>query len=178
MRAYSSIDVMSEYLERPSGFIANLIWSMSKSAKVQLEITIPKRLFLKGELITETVREETEKAFSYSDLVDLLVKELLSYYHHQTNPLKLYRVFQEISSSFIITRYYNDSKDELTKVKVALRKSDVFKLEMLLADIEEVEGEHDLTVERVLELHYVNYMFDLLQGNNDESVSRIIKEII
>ncbi|MGG3805405.1 hypothetical protein [Metabacillus fastidiosus] len=179
MRAYSEVNVMQEYLEKPPvGVFAKLISSMSKKMPADLEIMLPKRLFLKGELITETISQEIEKSFCQSDLVDLLTKELLAYYSLNTNPLKLYRTFKEISSSFMVTRHYDEGKENLVPVTIRLSKKDIFKLEMLVADIEEVQGETDLTVERLLELQYLNFMIDLLQGNNEDAIQRIIRSYL
>lgn len=49
---------------------------------------------------------------------------------------------------------------------------------MLLADIEEVQEETDFTVERLLELQYLNFRSDLLQGNSEGSIQRIINRYI
>ncbi|MGG3800850.1 hypothetical protein [Metabacillus fastidiosus] len=178
MRAYSAVNVMEEYLGQSGGFMSRLFHRLSKGLPVKLKIMLPKRLYLKGELISETISEEIEGSFSQSDLVDLLTKELLYYYSLNSNPIKLYRTFKEISSSFIVTRYYSDSKDDLTSVSITLSKRDVFKLEMLLADIEEVEGEIDMTVESLLELQYINYMSDLLHGNSEDTIQRIIDSYV
>lgn len=174
MRVYSEANVMQEYLDRPVGILAKIFNSISKSLPVEVKIMLPYRLFLKGELITETISEEIEKDFCQSDLVDLLTKELLNHYSLNNNSLKLYRTFKEISSSFIVTRYYSGGKENLVPVKIRLSKKELFRLEMLLADIEEIEGEIKLTVERLLELQYMNFMSDLLQGNNEDAIKKII----
>ncbi|MGG3889993.1 hypothetical protein [Metabacillus fastidiosus] len=36
--------------------------------------------------------------------------------------------------------------------------------------MEEVQRENDLIVERLLELQYLNFMSDLLQGNSEDSI--------
>lgn len=168
---------MQEYLEKPVGVFAKIFNSFLKKMPGNLEIMIPHRLFLKGELITETISEEIERDFCQSDLVDLLTKELIYHYSLNTNPIKLYRTFKEISSSFIVTRYYSGGKENLIPVRITLHKKEIFRLEMLLADIEEIEGEIKLTVERLLELQYMNFMSDLLRGNNEDAVKKIINKL-
>lgn len=175
MRVYSAANVIQEFLEKPPvGLFEKFISKMSKNMPANLEIKLPHRLFLKGELIAETISEEIEESFSQSDLVGLLTKEILNYYSLNNNPIKLYRTFKEISSSFIVTRYTQMSKEEQIPVKITLSKKDIFKLEMILADIEEIEGEINFTVEDLLELQYMNFMSDLLQGNNEDAIKRII----
>ncbi|MED4286759.1 hypothetical protein P4679_33195 [Priestia megaterium] len=177
MRAYSSVNVIEEYLEKPSNFFGRFLKAFSQNAKVELEIMLPRRMYLKGELIAETVSDKANIVFSTSDLVDLLSEELLEYYSLNPNPLKLNRTFKEISSMSMIQRYYRYSKGDLIPVKIKLLKKDVFKLEMLLADIEEIEDRVDFTVESILEMQYVNYMHDLLTGTKEDSVRQIIKKI-
>lgn len=177
MRAYSNANVMEEYLEKPTHFFGRFLKAFSQNTKVELEIMLPKRMYLKGELIAETISEKIGANFSSSDLVDLLSEELLEYYSLNQNPLKLHRTFKEISSMSMIQRYYRYSKGDLIPVKIKLFKKDVFKLEMLLADIEEVEERVDFTVESILEMQYVNFMHDLLVGTKEDSVRKIIKQI-
>jgi len=178
MRSYSSVNVMEEYLEKPKGFAGRFINAFSRNAKVQLEIMLPARLYLKGELITETVSEKTESNFSQSDLVDLLTEELLEYYSLNPNPIKLNRTLKDISSLPIIQRYYRYSKGNLTPVSIRLPKKTVFRLEMLLADVDEIEEQQTpFTVEHLLEMQYVNYMNDLIRGTKEDSVRRIIRKL-
>lgn len=177
MRAYSSVNVMEEYLERPKSFFGRFQKAFSQNAKAELEIMLPARMFLKGELIAETVSEKTSINFNQSDLVDILTEELLDYYSLNPHPMKIHRTFKDISSLPMIQRYYKYGKGNLTPVYIKLPKKTIFKLEMLLADIEEIEDRVDFTVESILEIQYVNYMHDLLLGTKEDSVRKIIKQI-
>ena len=175
MRVYSQANVMHEYLEQPSGKFNKILNYFSKKASISLVLEIPARLYLKGELISETVEDEIGKKFSQSDLVGLLVDEILTHYSLHGNPLKIYRAFREISSNFIVTRYYHGGEAKLVPLKVYLPKKDVFELEMMIADIEETEGNIPFTVEELLELHYMSFMSDILTGKKEDSIQNIIK---
>jgi hypothetical protein len=174
MRAYSSANVMQEYLETPSNFFGRMFSSFSRNGTVDLEIMLPSRFVLKGELIAETVSERTESRFSQSDLVNLLATELLDHYALYPNPLRVHRNLKDLSSLSIIQRYYKYSKGDLTPIRVRLLKKDVFKLEMLLCDIEEVETT-TFDCEKLLQYIYCNFMSDLIHGEKEDSVKKIIK---
>ncbi|MDP9726958.1 hypothetical protein J2W44_006114 [Priestia aryabhattai] len=175
MRSYSAANVMEEYLETPAGFFGRMFRSFSKNGTVELEIMLPRRFFLKGELITETIQEKANLNFSVCDLVDLLTEELLDNYSLEPNPLKMNETLKEISSTSIIQRYYRYSKEELISVKVKLSKRDVFKLEMMLADIAEIYDEVNYSVENILEMQYVMFINDTIRGAKSDAIRKIIR---
>lgn len=176
MRIYSSANVMQEYLKQPVDKASRILKFISKHTSAKLTIYLPHRIFLKGELICETISEEIDEKFNHNDLIFLLVEEILSHYSVNGNPIKMYRTFKQINSSFLVTRYYEDGEDKLVPLRISIPKKELFKLEMMLGDIDE-SNPNDFTVERLLELHYMNFMSDLLTGQKEDMIKNIIKLI-
>ncbi|MED4456141.1 hypothetical protein [Metabacillus fastidiosus] len=173
MRRYSEAAVLIEYLEETQiqGFWGRLATNLMKNSRKSLVIQVPKRFYVKNKLICETIQEEIEGHFNQSDLVNHLVQEVLSEYSFSPSPIRLYEQFRQISLLPIVNRSYSDEKD-LCNLTVLMKKKDILRLEMFLLDAEEIE-DHPLTVEKLLELKYIEMCDQVLDGQRD-----IIKEII
>ncbi|MGG3800478.1 hypothetical protein [Metabacillus fastidiosus] len=177
MKEYSSVAVLTQYFkqEKVKGFWSRIADNIIKNSREILTIEVPKRFYLKNELICETVHEETHKHFNQSDLANHLIKDALEEYSYSPSPGKLHEQFRQISSLSIVDRYYS-GKQELSDLEVYVKRKDILTLEMFLLDLEEIK-DHNLTVEKLIELKYIE-MCDQVLNNERDIVSEIIDDII
>lgn len=176
MRQYSGVNVLGRAMEDPAGFVDKVKRFMGKFQKEKLRISVPKRFFLKGELICKTVKNESEYEtnFNLSNMVEMLAEEVLYKYEVSPNPNTLFRSLAKISSLPIVQLSYGEHQGKLHTFTVRLDTDMVFELEMMLADMDEIK-QHDYTVEKVLELWYTNFINDVVTGCNETVINKILK---
>lgn len=178
LEQFSEADVMSQFLEQPVGFFNKIVNFVRKLLPVKVGFYVPTILKIKAELICEMVSVHIDKEFKVADLIHLLVEEFLDDYLLHGNALNIWDKFRQINNSFIVNRFRSDERTKFTKIEVSFSKNDLLELEMICNDVEAVRKKDHyfyLTVERLLELMFYNFMGDLLVGTQDNLVQNIIK---
>lgn len=180
LEAFSEANVTKLFLAEPKGIVSKIVNFISKQLYAKVEFYVPKVLYLKAELICEVIEGEISEEFKVHDLIRTLAYEILDHYVINGNPMHLWEQFRIINNSTIVNQYREDKQTKYQKISVSFPKKDLFELELLVKDTEDVRPrEHYfyLTVERLLKLQFYNLMSELLHNTQESVVEKIIKTL-
>ena len=176
-KAYSQVNVLGDYLEKPSGF-GGWMKTIFQTQEVKLQLALPTRCFLRLKMFCEDLQEYNNSnnnlELSFDELVELLLEDIVEFYAKTNNPLQLNKHFKNLEKLPLAVSSFTQRNE---KFIVRLDRKLIFKLEMLLADIAEFEEDHSHSVEKILTLCLFNFLAEIFRGNGEAMRKSIIKRI-
>jgi hypothetical protein len=182
----------------PNSIFGRAFHKMLKQTSVSVELMIPSPIYFRGEIFCEDIEELSEQSFTHSDLLNLLYHDFLIYVQKNHNLEQMYNLLSEreqrISSPLVqqkkIELIHEGEKSLLSlpsirqkspskhpKVKVLqyqLKRKLALRGEVFLSDLAEVYPEHPFTLERVLEIIYIDFIEKFKKGENKEAIVNIL----
>ncbi|MEJ9232588.1 hypothetical protein LAV79_24690 [Peribacillus butanolivorans] len=189
MGKYSKANLIDEELSLigSTNFIGKMLHKMNKSSMILLSIEVPLNSYLRTEVFCEDIQDITETPFDQRDLLTLLYEDFL--YEAKINPdlKKVFKVLTRLEhesgktavlekkTDSIFKLIHKEQHKELKSLDVRMRRKYALRGEIILADMEDPHPNHGYTIERVLELLYMDFIDDFRKGDNTEVIKKIIK---
>lgn len=187
MEKYSNADLLNEELSivGSSDFLGRLIQKMNKTSSVFLSIEIPKNLFLRASVFCDDIQELSEMSFVQNDLINLLYNDFLLYAKKNPDPKKIFSLLASLEKSgkdtlleqkskSVFKLVHRENHQDNVKLQLRMRRKVALRGEVLLADMEEVQPEHGYTLEKVIELLYIDFIDKFRKGDNESVIKNIL----
>lgn len=177
---YSRLDMLGK---REQVFSANSLWGFFSSwvknmyGKGTLYIRLPPVSKEAALQICRTVEKVSGIRFPFSSLIAYQMEEVLREQELSPNLYTLKKNLKVIADTHSINRHYEESGTALRRVKVFLPKKTIYNIEFLLANMCEELGEHDYTVEKVLELNLMDLLKEMAQGRAENTIQEILESL-
>ncbi|MGM0890477.1 MAG: hypothetical protein ACQEW5_26935 [Bacillota bacterium] len=189
MGKYSQANLIDEELSliRSNNFIGKMLHKMNKTSVILLSIQVPLNSYLRAEIFCEDIQDLSEMPFSQNDLMKLLYEDFLYFAKINPDPKKMFKLLStleresgkdailEKQTDSIFKLIHKDQHQELETLELRMRRKYALRGEVLLADLEEHHPNHGYTIERVIELLYMDFIDTFRKGDNTEAVQKIIK---
>lgn len=189
MGKYSQANLIDEEISliKSNNFIGKMLHKMNKTSVILLSIQVPLNSYLRAEIFCEDIQDLSEMPFSQNDLMKLLYEDFLYFAKINPDPKKMFKLLSTLereSGKDAILERQTDSifklihkyqHQELETLDLRMRRKYALRGEVLLADLEEHHPNHGYTIERVIELLYMDFIDTFRKGNNAEAVQKIIK---
>ncbi|MDF9763490.1 hypothetical protein OKW24_005263 [Peribacillus simplex] len=189
MGKYSQANLIDEELSLigSTNFIGKMLHKMNKSSMILLSIEVPLNSYLRAEVFCEDIQDITETPFDQRTLLTLLYEDFL--YEAKINPdlKKIFKVLTRLEhesgktavlekkTDSIFKLIHKEQHKELKSLDVRMRRKYALRGEIILADMEDAHPNHGYTIERVLELLYMDFIDAFRKGDNTEVIKKIIK---
>lgn len=189
MGKYSQANLINEELSLigSTNFIGKMLHKMNKSSMILLSIEVPLNSYLRAEIFCEDIQDISEMPFDQKTLLMLLFEDFL--YEAKINPdlKKIFKVLtrleNECGKTAVLERktdsifklIHKEEHEELQPLHIRMRRKYALRGEIILADMEETHPNHGFTIERVLELLYMDFIDAFRKGDNTEAIRKIIK---
>jgi hypothetical protein len=189
MGKYSQANLIDEELSLigSTNFIGKMLHKMNKSSMILLSIEVPLNSYLRAEVFCEDIQDITETPFDQRTLLTLLYEDFL--YEAKINPdlKKIFKVLTRLEhesgktavlekkTDSIFKLIHKEQHEELKPLHVRMRRKYALRGEIILADMEESYPNHGFTIERVLELLYMDFIDAFRKGDTTEVIQKIIK---
>ncbi|MFD4819627.1 hypothetical protein [Peribacillus butanolivorans] len=189
MGKYSQANLIDEELSLigSTNFIGKMLHKMNKSSIILLSVEVPLNSYLRAEVFCEDIQDITETPFDQRTLLTLLYEDFL--YEAKINPdlKKIFKVLTRLEhesgktavlekkTDSIFKLIHKEQHMELKSLDVRMRRKYALRGEIILADMEDAHPNHGYTIERVLELLYMDFIDAFRKGNNTEVIQKIIK---
>ena len=189
MGKYSQANLIDEELSliRSNNFIGKMLHKMNKSSVILLSIHVPLNSYLRAEIFCEDIQDLSEMPFSQNDLMKLLYEDFLYFAKKNPDPKKMFKMLTtlegesgkdailEKQTDSIFKLIHKDQHQELETLDIRMRRKYALRGEVLLADLEEDHPNHGFTIERVIELLYMDFIDKLRKGDNTEAMNTILR---
>lgn len=189
MGKYSQANLIDEELSliRSNNFIGKMLHKMNKTSVILLSIHVPLNSYLRAEIFCEDIQDLSEMPFSQNDLMKLLYEDFLYFAKKNPDPKKMFKMLTtleresgkdtvlEKQTDSIFKLIHKDQHQELETLDIRMRRKYALRGEVLLADLEEDHPNHGYTIERVIELLYMDFIDKLRKGDNTEAMNTILR---
>lgn len=200
-KSYSSINILREYW---TGAIENRGFFRSLLSKYRyIEVELPYYSYLRGEIfiddLRDNFREEIPLIFDLGDLLKLLYDDFLMQVRKGAKPEQVARFllngyekyvaknrFQSLNPSPTITDLMETDDEEekaefepkFAVLTLRIKETDVYRGEILLADLELFTGKIELFVEHIIAIVYLDFIENVIkEGISLKIQKNIIKRI-
>lgn len=176
--SYSQWNVLQDELEgEASAHLLGKLWHRSKqSSSLLLNIYIPVPVYVRGKAFCEDIQELSELEFTQADLINILYHDWLLFVKRTNNLMTLYNLLTSLEPNEKqkkSTFFTGESGTPKKRLHVQIKRRQLLRGELLLADLEGKVPKHGYTVERVFELLYMNFMSK--HKNGDEVAGEILR---
>ena len=176
--SYSQWNVLQDELEGEAApNLLGKLWHRTKqSGSLLLDIYLPVPVYIRGKAFCEDIEELSESVFTQADLINLLYHDWLLFAKRTNNLMTLYNLLTSLEpnerrpkSAF----YAGEGGTPTKRLHVQIKRRHLLRGELLLSDLDGKVPKHGYTIERVLELLYMNFMNK--HKNGDEVVGEILR---
>lgn len=149
-------------------------WIQNMGGKGTLYINLPAISNESASQVCRTVRKLSGRSFSISSLVAYQLDEVLK--KHQLDP-NLYSLKKNLRKMEDTPHHYISTNTPLKRVKIHLSKTGIYELEFVLANMHEQLGEHDMTVEKLIQLNLMDLLREMAHGRAENAVQTILNSL-
>lgn len=185
--AIDAITLENEYLnlkKEKTSFFSFIRYSFSSPQTKSYEISfkVPRYLYMRATTLCEDIEEELDEVFNIEDLAEILYLDFLEFVKlneinavykkvRDAQPAE-YAVYQnnEIKSKSIREGY-----QVTEKITTPLPYRMILKGEFLLHDMLEVYPKHTFTLEKILEILFIDYIEEYRMGHIEQPIENILK---
>jgi hypothetical protein len=189
MGKYSRANFLDEELSLigSSDFLGKLLHKMNKSSIVLLSIDVPLNLYLRAEVFCEDIQELSNMPFVQNDLMNLLYNDFLLFAKKNPDPRALFRLLTSLDQQAgkdaqlekqkesVFKLIHKNKNQDMTTLHLRMRRKYALRGEVMLCDMEEVQPEHGYTLEKVMELLYIDFIDKFRKGNHADAVENILR---
>ncbi|MGR0121623.1 hypothetical protein [Bacillus halotolerans] len=154
--------------------------SFEEQATCKYEFLVPNTEYLRGEVLCEDVSEELEAQFTQADLMDILFEELITNIRQTNNHSEIYSKLESIdrrTEILLLNDPWQLDDTEMggyTLLECGIKRKRALRLEVFLADLAVLFPEKKYTVESVLQILYLDFIYHYRTGN----ITNIMQEIL
>lgn len=186
MPKYSSADLLKDELSLigSQDFLGKMINRINKSSSVLLTIQVPKNMFLRAAVLCDDIQELSEMNFNQNDLMKLLYNDFLLYAKKHPDPRSIFGLLSSLEKAgkdkklqqqgTVFKMVHQELQQEKIPLQVRTPRKVALRGEILLADMDEVQPGHGYTLERVLELVYIDFIDAIRKGSSADAVNKIL----
>jgi len=185
MRAYSKNNLLQKSIEMKTTWlnIVNLTGAV-------LELNIPDNTYFRMKILCEDISELSGSIFNQQKMIELLWSQFIDQVKRVPNFEMVHdmlieredirmSVKNEIKQNnntftFFETTHNVAFKTNKKVVHYRMNRKQVLRGEIMLADMSVVKPDHQLTLERVLEIIYCDFIEKYRQGESEQVVEQII----
>lgn len=189
MVKYSAANLIDEELTfiGASDFVSKMVYKMTKSSTISLKIEVPLSLYLRAEVLCEDIMELSDLPFCQKDLMNLLYNDFLLFAKKKPEPMAIFTLLNKLEKEIgrastlqlqadtnTFKRIQRKNPVQMKFLNCSMRRKFVLRGEVMLADMEEVQEGHGFTIERVLELLYMDFIEKFRRGGTKDSIENIL----
>jgi hypothetical protein len=191
MKAYSQYNLIEEELFRlESEKEAKSIFSklsdliLSKLFEwCEFNIKVPNYIYLRAKILCEDVELLSGYEFRVHELIYLLYRMFLHKMIKQDDPFYIYQVINVRSldkpkvkrvGQFMDIEDYND---KVKSVNVRIKRKYVLRGEVILRDLENIVPNHNLTIEKILETIFIDFIKEYQSGSFKNAMNVLIQAL-
>ncbi|KAA9015740.1 hypothetical protein [Niallia endozanthoxylica] len=179
---YSQYDLINKEIKEldEGGFANRFVNFILTDRRLPFKVKVPNDLFQRAEILCEDVVEmkENNKAFTQAELIEYIFKEFLEEVRKNDGNLRSFQM-----------KFNNRMKDlpmingqpllpqkRKTTLHTKIGRKEVRRAEVFLKDLSFLSN-HDLTVEKLLEMVYIDFLNEYQQGRRKKVLKEIIEAI-
>jgi len=202
MKSYSKANLLGSSFHSNSGNTGTFIKAvnlLSQKFDVRFRIDIPYSVYLRGETFCDDIQELSGEKFTNGDLIKILYHDFVMYIIKKPDLKRVYQLLMErydriynvqkprrleiipynTPEKLIIndqrgTSTYDLEDDDYVTLKVYLSKKYALRGEVVLADLAEIYPDHPFTLEKVLEIIYIDFVEKFRRGELQDAVVNIL----
>lgn len=189
MVKYSAANLIDEELNLigASDFVSKMVYKMTKSSTISLKIEVPLSLYLRAEVLCEDIMELSDLPFCQKDLMNLLYNDFLLHAKKKPEPMAIFNLLNQLEKEIgrastlqqqagtnTFNRIQRKKPEQMKFLNCSMRRKFVLRGEVMLADMEEVQEGHGFTLERVLELLYMDFIEKFKRGGTKDTIENIL----
>lgn len=186
---------MGEELEHysPSGFIERALHKVKMQSNVILELNLPASLYFRAEILCEDIQDLSGIEFTHRHLLNILFHDFLVYVQKNPNPKELYHLLLQrnpVPAPIKPMKLIHDGQELLLDVpkkviqspttskmktlRYEVKRKLALRGEVVLADIAEIYPQHPFTLEKVLEILYIDFIDKFKKGEKKDAIVNIL----
>lgn len=185
MRAYSKNNLLQKSTEMKTTWL-NIV----NLSSVILELNIPDNTYFRMKILCEDISELSGQLFNQQKMIDLLwgqfidqvkrvpnfemVHDMLIEREDKRSVVKKEIKQQKNTFTFFENTYNAAVKTNKKTIQYRMNRKQALRGEIMLADISEIKPDHQLTLERVLEIIYCDFIEKYKTGESEQVVEQII----
>ncbi|WP_110925927.1 hypothetical protein [Bacillus massiliglaciei] len=152
-----------------------------KSCECEFIIRIPTYLYLRAAALVDFICEEYDLDFDLGTFIWILYRDFLGRAYKYNNLIELCNFINAMEDNEVKVIDYqgaiiNRSKvpEGMTKIIITLTKKEALKGELVLSDLYEAFC-ISITLERLIEMHFIHFIREYKKGNLPNAVADIVK---
>lgn len=195
MKAYSQYNLIEEELFRlESEKEAKSLFSklsdlvLSKLFEwCEFNIKVPNYLYLRAKILCEDVELLSGYEFQVHELIYLLYRMFLHKMIQQDDPFYIYQVInvrsldkpkvKKVGQLMDIGDNDKLKSDKVKSVNVRIKRKYVLRGEVILRDLENIVPNHNLTIEKILETIFIDFIKEYQSGNFKNAMNVLIQAL-
>jgi hypothetical protein len=177
---YNLLEADLKALEERS-FIDRIITALTKGKRLTFSLEVPNDLYQRAEIICDDVVQmrEEDRAYGQHELAEHVFLEFLDEVRkHDSNVGAIYTRLKVRKQQFPMV---NDSPlipaKSKTGISVKVDREDVLRAEVLLKDLSHFVPDHNLQVEELIEIVYLDFLLEYSKGRRNNVLKAIVEEI-
>lgn len=192
MSKYSRADLLKKELFslQSNDFLGKMLHKMNKTSSILLMIEVPLNFYLRAEVFCEDIQDMAEMPFSQNKLVSILYEDFLRYAKRNPDPHSIFGLLASLErqagkdpqleqqNKTVFKLVHKEVEQDFHTVNIRMRRNYALRGEVILADMEEVQPGHGYTLERVLELLYMDFIDKFRKGHNSADIINSILKLL
>ncbi|WNF36382.1 hypothetical protein RJD24_18465 [Bacillaceae bacterium IKA-2] len=185
MRTYSKQNLLQKSIEMKTTWL-NIV----NLSSVVIEFNVPRSTYFRMKVLCEDIHELSGQMFTQQKMIEILWRDFIEVVKMTPNPETIYNlliersgtkkvvkeeILQEVNTfSFFEKTYEVKPQTNSNVIHYRMNRKQALRGEVMLADMAEVKPRHELTLEKVLEIIYCDFIEKYKQGESEQVVEQII----
>lgn len=149
------------------------------------EIELPSSIYLRGELLCEDIAEKSGVSFDFHSLILVIIEDFLIDLRKKYDPIAVYKgLLARDQRPPIVKRYENEleliskSETKIIKLEFEIERKLALRLEVFVADLEDLNIEYPLDVESIIEILICSFITLYKKGLIKDAFKEIVEHLI
>lgn len=161
-------------MNRFLGFLIN-------DKRLTFKINVPNELFFRAEVLCDDILQlrEKEKEYSQAELVQHIFLDFLDEVRRSDSNVN--SIYSRLNVRHQELPMVNDRPmiptRSSTPLPIKIDRKDVLRAEILLQDLSYFEPDHELNVEKLIEIVYLDFLFEYTKGRRKNVIKEILEYI-
>lgn len=180
---YSQYDLIKEELQtlENKGFFHRIFYSILKEKRYKFTLSVPNDLYSRAEILCDDILQmrNDDKVYTQGQLAEHVFLDFLEEVRiHDSNVGAIYTRLDVRKKQIPIIENAPllHTKSNTTAI-IAINREDVLRAEWLLKDLSHFRPNHGITVEHLIELVYIDFLFEYTHGRRKNVIKEILEYI-
>lgn len=182
-RKYSEYGLINQGLMElnKKGLMNRFFNNIISDKRLTFNIDVPNDLFFRAEILCDDIVQmsESNKGYSQQELAEQIFYDFIE--EIRKNDGNVGSIYTRLNVRQQELPLVNDHPlrpaQSCTKLQVKIQKAEVLRAEVLLADLAQFEPNHGLTVEKLIEIVYLDFLLEYKNGRRQNVINEILEII-